>query len=79
MSASRAAASAPTILTPAGAGIAEPAAAGRLAGASRARRALDCPCNGGCRRCSIYDPRNFDHRVIVDLRLVRLAARCLPA
>jgi iron complex transport system permease protein len=24
-----------------------------------------------------YDPRNFDHRIIVDLRLVRLAAALL--
>lgn len=23
-----------------------------------------------------YDPRDFDQRIIVDLRLVRLAARC---
>lgn len=61
---------------PAGAATANAAAYRRLAGASWLRRPLDRP-QTVLQALLEYDPRNFEQRIIVDLRLVRLAAALL--
>ncbi len=61
---------------PAGAASANAAAYRRLAGASWLRRPLDRP-QTVLRALLEYDPRNFEQRIIIDLRLVRLAAALL--
>lgn len=61
---------------PAGAASANAAAYRRLAGASWLRRPLDRP-QTVLQALLEYDPRNFEQRIIIDLRLVRLAAALL--